>query len=126
MGAKYTQKGKKCPCWWDITRKDCACCTKKEYQQCGWPMHKFCYKKEPKGKPQIGCPGVCNNQYTLSGRGFPCSSDHDNKDCAWCTSTGFQCAQEKVSRYISYWQCQCASGYKGNGIQCMDGNGTLS
>merc|ERR1711915_509066 len=34
--------------------------------------------------------------------------------------------KEKVSRYISYWQCQCASGYKGNGIQCMDGNGTLS
>merc|ERR1711915_1049185 len=66
------KKAKKCPCWWDITRKDCACCTKKEYQQCGWPMHKFCYKKEPKGKPQIGCPGVCNNQYTLSGKVFPC------------------------------------------------------
>merc|ERR1711915_495008 len=57
--AKYTKKGDKCPCWWDITRDDCACCTKSEYQQCGWPMHKYCYKKEPKGKPQYGCPGVC-------------------------------------------------------------------
>jgi len=169
--AKYTEPKSKCPCWWDITKKDCACCKSKEYQQCGWPMHKFCYKKEKKGKPLIGCPGVCNNQYTLSGKGYPCYSDHDNKDCAWCTTSGYQCAQdkvtgpdskagsrctnsknknycksqqgdckhiaacddnaeckfkEKVSRYISYWQCQCDGGFKGNGVQCMDGNGTLS
>lgn len=168
---KYTEKNKKCPCWWDITRNDCACCTSKEYQQCGWPMHKYCYKKAKKGKPQIGCPGVCNNQWTLSGKGFPCSADHDDKDCAWCTTSGYQCAQdkvtgpdskagsrcansknqnycksqqgdckhipacdvnaeckfkEKVSRYVSYWQCECEKGFTGNGIQCMDGNGTLS
>ena len=34
--------------------------------------------------------------------------------------------KEKVSRYVSYWQCECEKGFKGNGIQCMDGNGTLS
>jgi len=169
--AKYTKKGEKCPCWWDITRDDCACCTKSEYQQCGWPMHKFCYKKEPKGKPQYGCPGVCNNEFTLSGKGYPCSSDHSNKDCAWCTSGNYQCAQDKltgpdskegsrctskknknycssqqgdckhipacdahaecklkkkIGRYVSDFQCECGPGYTGNGIQCMDSNGTLS
>ena len=39
--------------------------------QCGWPMHKFCYKKS-----DMGCPGVCNYKYTLSGKGYPCFSDH--------------------------------------------------
>merc|ERR1712222_151006 len=42
---KYTDKGK-CACWWDITRNDCACCKKGVgAMQCGFPMHKFCYKK---------------------------------------------------------------------------------
>ena len=55
--------------------------------QCGWPMHKFCYKKSdmvrvkcpphctPCILPLQGCPGVCNNKYTLSGKGFPCQND---------------------------------------------------
>merc|ERR1711974_250600 len=42
---KYTDRGK-CACWWDITRNDCACCKKGVgAMQCGFPMHKFCYKK---------------------------------------------------------------------------------
>ena len=38
---------------------------------CRFPMHKFCYKKS-----DMGCPGVCNYKYTLSGKGYPCFSDH--------------------------------------------------
>ena len=37
-----------CPCWWDMSKKVCACCKKVdgvETMQCGWPMHRFCYKK---------------------------------------------------------------------------------
>jgi len=91
---KYTDKGK-CPCWWDITRNDCACCKKGvKATQCGYPMHKFCYKKDDAGK---GCPGVCNNKYTLSQKGFPCYSDHTNTDCAWCNKLGWQCEQNKVT-----------------------------
>merc|ERR1712072_462951 len=48
----------------------CACCKGSNSMQCGWPMHRFCYKKS-----KMGCPGVCNNKYTLSGKGFPCYSD---------------------------------------------------
>merc|ERR1712121_113195 len=53
-------------------------------------MIKYCYKKGSKG-----CPGVCNNAYTLSGKGFPCQNDPMNLDCAWCTMTGFQCFPDK-------------------------------
>jgi len=60
-------------------------------------MHNYCYKKAKKGQVQMGCPGVCNNEFTLSGMGFPCYSDHSNKDCAWCSTKGYQCAQDKVT-----------------------------
>jgi len=167
---KYTDIGK-CTCWWDITRHDCACCkkgVKGGTMQCGYPMHKFCWKKSDRG-----CPGVCNYKYTLSGKGYPCFSDHSNTDCAWCNKLGYQCEQNsdtgpdakkgsrcqartnkkycasqqgdckhiakcdpnatckkkaKVGKFGQYWQCQCnkAKGWSGNGIQCMDRNGTLS
>jgi len=87
--AKYTIpiKNKKCPCWWDMSKKICACCKGNNAMQCGWPMHKYCYKKS-----KMGCPGVCNNKYTLSGKGFPCYSDKSKgNDCAWCAVGGFQC-----------------------------------
>merc|ERR1712192_297071 len=85
---KYTDKGK-CACWWDITRNDCACCKKGVgAMQCGFPMHKFCYKKS-----DTGCPGVCNYKFTLSGKGYPCFSDHSNTDCAWCNKNGWQCSR---------------------------------
>merc|ERR1712165_622610 len=89
--AKYTIpiKNKKCPCWWDLSKKNCACC-KGKAMQCGWPMHKYCYKKS-----KMGCPGVCNNKYTLSGKGFPCQNDPTNFDCAWCAKTGFQCLPDR-------------------------------
>merc|ERR1719367_2439079 len=81
----------KCPCWWDLTRNNCACCKEGvDAMQCGWPMHQYCYKKSNKG-----CPGVCNNAYTLSGKGFPCQNDPTSLECAWCTMTGFQCYPDK-------------------------------
>jgi len=165
--AKYTISGEKCPCWWDITRNDCACCkNSKTDMQCGWPMHKFCYKKSA-----MGCPGVCNNKYTLSGKGYPCYSDHGDLDCAWCTKEANQCEQNKVTgpqsregsrctspkvknycasqqadckhipacdtnasclfqskvgKHGKHFQCECDKGWSGNGIKCMDPNGTLS
>merc|ERR1711997_585083 len=83
-------KNKKCPCWWDMSKKVCACCKKVdgvETMQCGWPMHRYCYKKS-----NLGCPGVCNNEYTLSGKGFPCYNDKSKgNNCAWCAPGGFQC-----------------------------------
>merc|ERR1711913_77308 len=69
-----------------IKNKNCACC-KGKAMQCGWPMHKYCYRKS-----KMGCPGVCNNKYTLSGKGFPCYNDKSKgNDCAWCAPGGFQC-----------------------------------
>jgi len=86
---KYTKSSSGCECWWDITKKNCACCNENVgAMQCGWPMHKFCYKKSVRG-----CPGVCNNKYTLSGKGYPCYSDLTRTDCAWCNKYGYQCEQ---------------------------------
>ena len=31
--------------------------------------------------------------------------------------------QEKVSKFLSYYECQCPDGYTGNGIQCFDADG---
>ena len=32
-----------CPCWFDMTRTDCACCND-DAVQCGAPMQNYCYK----------------------------------------------------------------------------------
>jgi len=157
----------KCPCWWDLTKNNCACCKEGTgAMQCGWPMQKYCYKKS-----DMGCPGVCNNQFTLSGKGFPCHNDPSSHDCAWCTKTGFQCfpdnkngpnsnagsrcqaqnqqkycksvqgdcrhisgacpaerckKQGKINKFLTYYECECADGYTGNGLQCFDANGTMA
>merc|ERR1712142_769472 len=86
---RYTAAGKGCTCWFDIRRKDCACCKGKasKVMQCGWPMHHYCYKKSER----FGCPGIPNNKYTFSTRGYPCFWDHDRTDCAWCSPGGYQC-----------------------------------
>jgi len=34
--------------------------------------------------------------------------------------------KKKLSRYLNYWRCECQKGFTGNGIQCKDGNGTMS
>lgn len=53
--------GATCPCWFDLNRSDCACCTD-EGVQCGAPMHQWCTSR---------WPHVCNWQHTLQGRGPP-------------------------------------------------------
>merc|ERR1711974_342626 len=48
-------------------------------------------------KSDKGCPGVCNYKYTLSGKGYPCFSDHSNTDCAWCNKEGWQCERNAIT-----------------------------
>jgi len=91
--AKYTLSPTGCQCWWDITSTDCACCKPDtNSMQCGFPMHNACWKKE-----KYGCPGICNNKYTLSTKGYPCYSDRLRTDCAWCTPAGWQCIKNKAT-----------------------------
>merc|ERR1712013_516441 len=39
----------------------------------------------------------CATKYTLSGKGYPCFSDHSNTDCAWCNKNGWQCEQNAIT-----------------------------
>ncbi|XP_023336493.1 uncharacterized protein LOC111707593 [Eurytemora carolleeae] len=91
---KYTETDTGCPCWWDLTRDDCACCTTSEPAvQCGFPMHKYCYKPSNRG-----CPGIPASRWTLSTRGHPCYWKQDRTDeCAWCATGGYQCGTGKRS-----------------------------
>merc|ERR1712025_759602 len=50
------------------------------------------YKRDKKNG--YGSPGVCNYKHTLSGKGYPCFSDHENTNCAWCNKEGYQCKQD--------------------------------
>merc|ERR1712203_461150 len=59
---KYTakkpngQSDLSCPCWWDLTRNNCACC-RNGGKQCGFPMHKYC--QSPKSaRKGLGCVGI--------------------------------------------------------------------
>merc|ERR1712243_150278 len=131
---KYTDIGK-CTCWWDITRHDCACCkkgVKGGTMQCGYPMHKFCCNKlgyqceqnsdtGPDAKKGSRCQARTNKKYCASQQG-------DCKHIAKCDPNATCKLKAKVGKFGQYWQCQCnkAKGWSGNGIQCMDRNGTLS
>jgi len=84
----YTKSPTGCPCWFDMTRSDCACCEDAGVQ-CGAPMQNYCTKKEP-GR-QKGCLGVPANHWTLSTTGYPCYFNTSRTDCAWCASGGAQC-----------------------------------
>lgn len=94
--APFTKPGDaNCQCWWDLTRQDCGCC-KAGAMQCGFPKHKYCWKKS-----NIGCPGVGGgnpklkmNKFTLSEQGHPCHYDHSDKSCAWCVQGALQCGKE--------------------------------
>merc|ERR1711981_297249 len=98
-------KNKKCPCWWDMSKKVCACCKGDNVMQCGWPMHRYCYKKS-----NMGCPGVCNNKYTLSGRGFPCYNDPSKgNNCAVCAPGAFQCYADSKTGPNSKEGSRCSS-----------------
>merc|ERR1739838_689035 len=41
----YTKAATGCPCWYDMTRSDCACC-EADGVQCGAPMQQHCTKKD--------------------------------------------------------------------------------
>jgi len=70
----------------------------------------------------MGCPGVCNNEFTLSTKGFPCYSDHGNTDCAWCTDKGFQCEDNKVTGVNSKEGSRCANGKNRNYCESQQGD----
>merc|ERR1711872_539903 len=69
-----------------------------------------------------GCPGVCNNEYTLSGKGFPCYSDNTNKDCAWCTESGYQCKQDKNTGPDSKGGSRCTNAKNKNYCESQKGD----
>merc|ERR1712025_413268 len=85
----------------------CACCKKgTNAMQCGYPMHNYCYKRSARE----GCPGVCNNKYTLSQKGFPCFWDHTSTECAWCADNGYQCGPGKATGPESKDGSRCQNG----------------
>jgi len=99
---KYTKSATGCKCWFDLEMgKECACCNKKvdgkkaDSMQCGYPMHKYCYKKTRAKDGTLiskGCPGIPQPKFTLSTKGFACYFKNSNtKECAWCADGGYQC-----------------------------------
>jgi hypothetical protein len=95
---KYTVDGEKGQCWWDLTKNNCGVC-KNGGVQCGYPLHKYCYKDTGKG-----CPGIPTNIFTLSTIGHPCYWDHSDTSCAWCVRGAAQCGPNgsKVSRKVNH------------------------
>jgi len=85
---QYTQTNTGCPCWFDLTRSDCACC-QNDGVACGAPMHQWCTSRE-EGRVS-GCLGVPAPHWTLSTTGYPCYWNTSRTDCAWCAAGGAQC-----------------------------------
>merc|ERR1712110_986849 len=96
----YTEPDKKCPCWWDLSKNNCACCKEgTDAMQCGWPMQKYCKSVQGDCRHISGAcpPERCIKQGKVPGKPY---------------------------KHLTYYECECADGYTGNGIQCMDANGT--
>jgi len=93
---RYTKSTKGCPCWFDLTKTtECGCCKDNvNAMQCGFPKHKFCFKKT-----RNGCPGVPGNRFTLSATGYQCF-DKKERDlsCAWCVPGRFQCSGKQAGK----------------------------
>lgn len=105
--AKYTKKTTGGKCWWDLRRKDCAICKPGvNAMQCGFPVHKYCYKRSDR----LGCPGIPQNKFTLSTRGFPCFWNHTDTRCAWCAPGGYQCGPGAKTGPGSAGGNRCAIG----------------
>jgi len=88
---EFTQTNTGCPCWFDLSREDCACCQNGGVQ-CGAPMQEWCTSRK-EGR-QSGCLGVPANHWTLSTTGHPCYWNTSRTDCAWCASGGAQCGPQ--------------------------------
>merc|ERR1712203_322986 len=54
------------------------------------------------------------------------SQQGDCKHIGYCDPNATCKKKANVGKFGQYWQCECNKGWSGNGIQCMDGNGTLS
>ena len=57
----YTQTSTGCPCWFDLSRSDCACC-QNDGVQCGAPMQQYCTSRtagRQKGKVSNAFEGMC-------------------------------------------------------------------
>jgi len=102
------------PCWWDLTKTECAKC-KEGGEQCGFPMHKWCQAKKPKKGPKTGCKGIPHYQFTNSSRGFPCYWDHNDLSCAWCLPNRIQCKDDAKSQKCGSY-CLKATDLKCDGI----------
>jgi len=90
MYSDYTTANTGCPCWFDLTRSDCACCTD-DGVQCGNPLHQWCTSRS-EGR-QAGCLGIPQHHWTLSTTGFPCFFNTSRTDCGWCAAGGAQCGE---------------------------------
>jgi len=88
--AQYTTANTGCPCWFDLSRDDCACCTQQGVQ-CGAPLQGYCTAKVA-GR-QSGCLGVPASHWTLSTTGYPCFFNTTRTDCGWCATGGSQCGE---------------------------------
>ena len=60
-----------------------------------------------------------NQKYCASQQG-------DCKHIGYCDPNATCKKKANVGKFRQYWQCECNKGWSGNGIQCMDSNGTLS
>ena len=100
------------PCWFDLTRSDCARC-RNNGKQCGAPMQRWCQSPKSKG----GCPGVPRPKYTLSSTGFPCFWDHTDLSCAWCVNKqALQCDDSVMGDNCGRY---CSSGKPVISLSCL-------
>ena len=53
-----------CPCWYDLTKSNCACC-KEGGQQCGAPKGKYCYDKNKLKDKKTKMPIVSKSFHCL-------------------------------------------------------------
>ena len=113
--------------------KNCAWCTEKGFQ---------CDKKNKDtgvdAKEGSRCtngdhnnnflPFFLKSHYSIAGKNknYCKNQQGDCKHIPGCDVNAECKFKKKLSRYLSYWQCECQKPWKGNGIQCQDVNGTLS
>merc|ERR1712088_1123220 len=110
---KYTakkpngQSDLSCPCWWDLTRTDCAWCKNKQ-RQCG---------DDRRFGPDSDCGSACVGTSAKEMK----KCDSQLGDCVHIPKYDFA-----ASCIFKTKKSKCNTGYTGNGIQCFDANGDPS